>query len=113
MLFKCVFSKLALFLIQVKQKPQLQRPGLTLVLSLTGRIPIFDSGQTKVPGNNLLRDLVASLQGLTSKVLMENGTCSGVFWLNHLNFAQQKDRLAKPAVCCCLWHIVATSALTL
>lgn len=113
MLFKCVFSKLALFLIQVKQKPQMQKPGSTLVLSLNGRIPVFDSGQTKVPGNNLLCGLVASLQGLTSKASVENGPCSNVFWLNHLNFAQQKDTLAKPAVCCCLWHVLAASALTL
>lgn len=84
-----------------------------LVLSLTGRIPVFDSSQTKVPGNNLLCDLVAPLQGLTSEASVENGTCSNVVWLNHLNFAQQKDTLVKPAVCCCSWHIVATSALTL
>lgn len=112
MLFKCVFSKLALFLIQVKQKPQMQKPGSTLVLSLTGRIPVFHSGQTKVPGNNLLCDLDASLQGLISKASVENGTCSNVFWLNHLNFAQQKATLAKPAVCRCVWHVVAASALT-
>lgn len=34
-------------------------------VSLTGRIPVFHSGQTKVPGNGLWCDLVASLQGLT------------------------------------------------
>lgn len=108
MLFKCGFSKLALFLIQVKQKSQMQKPGSMFVLSLTGRIPLFNSGQTKVPRNNL-RDLVTSLQGLTSKESVENGTRSNVFCLNNLNFAQQKDSLAKPAVCCCSWHIVAAS----
>lgn len=71
MLFKCVFSKLALFLVQGKQKTQMRKPGLTLVLSLTGRTPVFDNGQTKVPGNNLLCDLFASLQGLSSKESVE------------------------------------------
>ncbi|RMC02834.1 hypothetical protein DUI87_20025 [Hirundo rustica rustica] len=36
-------------------------------VTLTGRIPVFDSGQTKVPGNGLLCDLAASLQAETEK----------------------------------------------
>lgn len=34
-------------------------------VSLSGRIPVLRSGQTKMPGNDFLCDLVASLQGLT------------------------------------------------
>jgi len=79
MLFKCVFGKLTLFLIQVKQKPQVQKPDSMSVLPLTGRIPVFDSGQARVPRNHLLCGLAASLQGLISEALVENGTCSNVF----------------------------------
>lgn len=70
-MFKCVFvffffvrlffSKLAIFLIQLKQRSLMQKPSLTLPLSLDGRIPIFNSGQTEVRRNNLLCDLVALL----------------------------------------------------
>lgn len=64
-----------------------------------------------MPGNNLLCDLITSLQGLTPKASVENGTWANVFWPDHLNFAQQKDTLLKPAVCCCSWHVVATRGL--
>lgn len=61
---------------------------------------MFNSGQTKVPGNDLLCDFVASLQGLTRWKMGR----SQVFWLNHLKVAQQKDTLAKFTVSCWLWH---------
>lgn len=46
-------------------------------VSVTGRVPVFNGGQTKVPGNDLLWDLVASLQGLTRWKMGHVHSCCG------------------------------------
>lgn len=46
-------------------------------VSVSGRIPVWDCGQTKVPGNYLLCDLVVTQQGLTRWKMGHVHRCSG------------------------------------
>lgn len=80
--FTCfwIFSKLALYLLQVKQKPRMPHPGSMLVLSLSlAGSPC--SIVAKPKGQEMIFCVVASLQGLTRWKMGHVHRCSGwIIW---------------------------------